>query len=64
MEYVLLALSIVILVLLIVLLAGKNNQNDFSNLRMELTNQLKNMSEMLNESQNKAPSIRTPESRT
>ncbi len=51
MEYVLLALSIVILVLLIVLLAGKNNQNDFSNLRMELTNQLKNMSDLLNESQ-------------
>ncbi len=51
MEYILLALSLVILVLLIVLLAGKNNQNDFSNLRMELNNQLKNMSDVLTESQ-------------
>ncbi len=51
MEYVLLALSLVILVLLIVLLVSKNNQNDFSALRMELTNQLKNMSDMLSESQ-------------
>ena len=51
MEYVLLALSLVILVLLIVLLVSKNNQNDFSNLRMELTNQMKNMSDMLSESQ-------------
>ncbi|MBR5239257.1 MAG: DNA recombination protein RmuC [Clostridia bacterium] len=51
MEYILLALSLVILVLLIVLLVSKNNQNDFSNLRMELINQMKNMSDMLSESQ-------------
>ncbi len=51
MEYILLALSVVIVVLLIVLLVSKNNQNDFSALRMELTNQLKNMSDMLSESQ-------------
>ena len=51
MEYILLALSLVILVLLVVLLVSKNNQNDFSTLRMELTNQLKNMSDLLNESQ-------------
>ncbi len=51
MEYILLALSLVIVVLLIVLLVSKNNQNDFSNLRMELTNQMKNMSDMLSESQ-------------
>ncbi|MBE7019305.1 MAG: DNA recombination protein RmuC [Ruminococcaceae bacterium] len=51
MEYVLLLLSVVIVVLLIVLLTGRNNQNDFSTLRMELTNQLKNMSDMLSESQ-------------
>lgn len=51
MEYILLALSLVIVVLLIVLLVSKNNQKDFFTLRMELTNQLKNMSDMLSESQ-------------
>ena len=50
-SYILLALSVVIVVLLILVLTTKNNQNDFSNLRMELTNQLKNMSDMLSETQ-------------
>ncbi len=50
-SYILLALSVVIVVLLILILTTKNNQNDFSNLRMELTNQLKNMSDMLSETQ-------------
>lgn len=46
-SYILLALSIVIVVLLIVLLTTKNNQNDFSNLRLELNNHLKNLSDTL-----------------
>lgn len=50
-SYILLALSVVIVVLLILVLTTKNNQNDFSALRMELTNQLKNMSDMLSDTQ-------------
>ena len=50
-SYVLLALSVVIVVLLILVLTSKNNQNDFTNLRMELTNHLKNMSDMLSNTQ-------------
>lgn len=50
-SYVLLAFSVVIVVLLILVLTAKNNQSDFSSLRMELTNQLKNMSDMLSDTQ-------------
>ena len=50
-SYILLALSIVIVVLLIVLLTTKNNQNDFSNLRLELNNHLKNLSDTLSNTQ-------------
>lgn len=50
-SYILLGLAILIIVLLIFLLTGKNNQSEFTQLRMELTNHLKNMSDMLSDTQ-------------
>ncbi len=48
--YILLGISALMLVLIFLLL-GRNNQNDFSNLRIELTNQFKQMSDLLSASQ-------------
>ena len=61
-SYILLALSVVVVVLLILVLTTKNNQNDFSALRMELTNQLKHMSDLLSDTQNRPPISRIVES--
>lgn len=54
MEYVITALGIVIIILLLILIFSRKGENDFSELRNEISTNIKNMSDMINSSQNQA----------
>lgn len=57
MEYVITALGIVIIILLLILIFSRKGENDFSELRNEISTNIKNMSDMINSSQNQAMNL-------
>ena len=57
MEYIILGMGIVIIVLLILVLFNSQKKNDFSELRNEVSNSIKNMSEMIGRLQEQAINV-------
>ena len=57
MEYIILGMGIVIIVLLILVLFNSQKKNDFSELRNEVSNSIKNMSEMIGRIQEQAINV-------
>ena len=54
MEYILIALLVINIVLTVILFIGKNKKQDFSEIRNEIGNNIKNMSDMINQTQKQA----------
>ena len=57
MEYIILGMGIVIIVLLILVLFNSQKKNDFSEIRNEVSNSIKNMSEMIGRLQEQAINV-------
>lgn len=57
MEYIIIGIGIVIIILVLFLIFNSKGKNDFSQLRNEVSSNIKNMSDMINNSQNQAMNL-------